>query len=315
MPTQIGIFPASGSLGNSIIPHLSKLIPASQLTLAARYPEKLSALANPGATVRRADYDEPSTLDHAFDGVDVLMLISYASFEIEHRVRAHQRAIDAALRSGVKHIFYSSLAFGGGLTDSSVAHVMGAHLATEKYLADKAASHGACDFTYTVVREGLYSESFPIYTAWFSLKSPVNEITIPHPGTGPGVAWAKRDELGEATAKLIAAYVENPSEFKYVNGSILLSGPMEILLAETVDVLGRAVGKDVKIKEISVDEYVALPQVQGTHLYHGVDLSREWTTAWEAIKRGETAVVTPALREILGREPESFETTIKGLAA
>jgi uncharacterized protein YbjT (DUF2867 family) len=115
MPTQIGIFPASGGLGTSITTHLSTLIPPSQLTLAARYPEKLSSIPVnlSGATLRHADYDDPSTLDHAFDGVDILMLISYASFEIEHRVHAHRRAIDAALRSGVKHVFYSSLAFGG----------------------------------------------------------------------------------------------------------------------------------------------------------------------------------------------------------
>lgn len=65
--------------------HLSKLVPASQLILIARKPEKLDDLRQAGATVRRADYDEPSSLNSVFEGVDILMLISYASFEIEHR--------------------------------------------------------------------------------------------------------------------------------------------------------------------------------------------------------------------------------------
>ncbi|PGG97795.1 hypothetical protein AJ79_09093 [Helicocarpus griseus UAMH5409] len=312
MSSKIGVFPASGGLGTSTINHLVDLVPASQLILIARSPERLDKFKLDGATVRWADYDEPSSLDTAFDYVDTLFLISYASFEIEHRVQAHKRAIDSALRSGVKHIFYSSLAFAGSLEQTSVAHVMGAHLATEKYLAELQQKNS--NFTYTSVREGLYSESFPIYTAWFDLKNPVDEITIPHSGSGPGVTWVKRDELGEATAKLIVSQVKSPQTFSYLNQTILLSGPREISLRETVDILGRAVGKPLRIREISVDEYASLPQHGTKHTYHGVDLAREWTTAWEAIRRGETSVASPLLKEILGREPEDYETTIREMA-
>ncbi|KAJ5773654.1 hypothetical protein N7457_008550 [Penicillium paradoxum] len=290
MSPKIGVFPASGGLGTSIVNHLAKLVPASDLILIARSPERLNDLQNAGATVRKADYDEPSTLDNAFQDVDILMLISYASFEIDHRVKAHHLAINAAINSKVKHIFYSSLGFGGNLNNHTVAHVMGAHVATENYLSflqDKT--------TYTNIREGLYSESFPIYTAWFDPQHPADEITIPHSGSGPGVAWVKRDELGEATAKLIVSYINEPSKFEYLNKTLLLSGSREISLAETVEILGRSVGKDLRIREISVDEYVRLPQIGDKHTYHGVDLSREWATAWEAIRLGETAVVSPVL--------------------
>jgi uncharacterized protein YbjT (DUF2867 family) len=94
---RIGVFPAAGALGLSITNHLLKLIPASQLVLIARKPESLSREANAGATIRHADYDDPSTLDHAFDGVDVLMLISYASFEIEYRVNVSTRSLHVFL--------------------------------------------------------------------------------------------------------------------------------------------------------------------------------------------------------------------------
>lgn len=86
MTATIGVFPASGALGTSIVTNLAKQVPATNLILVARHPAKLAALHQSGATVRQADYDEPASLDHAFDGVDVLMLISYASFEIEHRI-------------------------------------------------------------------------------------------------------------------------------------------------------------------------------------------------------------------------------------
>lgn len=86
MSQKIGIFPASGGLGTSIINHLVKLVPASQLIPIAHNPEKLASFSRDGATIRRADYDDRASLERVFDGVGVLMLISYASFEIQHRV-------------------------------------------------------------------------------------------------------------------------------------------------------------------------------------------------------------------------------------
>lgn len=184
---------------------------------------------------------------------------------------------------------------------------MGAHLQTEAYLASLTNK-----ISYTAVREGIYSESYPIYTNWFNPSKPVNEITIPHDGSGPGVAWVKKDDLGEATARLIISYMKNPAGFKYTNEKVLLSGQKEYSLSEAMEIIGRAIGRDLKIRQISVDEYAALSH-GGLHTYHGVDLSREWATAWEAIRRGETAVVSPDIREILGREPESYEVTIQKL--
>ena len=230
--------------------------------------------------------------------------------------QTHKQAIDSALRSHVQQIFYSSLAFGGDLATTSVAHVMGAHLETEKYLSTVQPEPGF-PFNYTAIREGIYSESFPIYTAWFDPQNPNapqgDEILIPHDGTGAGVAWAKRDELGEATAKMIISYVKNPEGFPYNNRVVLLSGPREVSLQETVAVLGWAVGRPLRIKEVSVDEYVRLPQIGDKHTYHGLDLAREWASAWEAIRRGETAVTTDVLEKWLGREPEDYQTTIKKL--
>lgn len=224
-------------------------------------------------------------------------------------IQAHKLAIKAAHRSGVSHVFYSSLAFGGNCKRTSVCHVMGAHLATEEYLATELPR----PMTYTAIREGLYSDLFSVYLALFDPRNPVEEITIPHSGSGPGIAWAKQDELGEATAKLIVSYTEDPETFRFLNQVLLLSGPEVLSLEESVQILGRAVGRHIKIREISADEYASLPQVRDAFTYHGVNLAKEYTTCWEAFRRGETSVVSPLLGQILGREPERFETTVRGM--
>lgn len=84
--SKVGIFPASGGLGSSVIRHLTPQIPAANLVLIARYPDKLAEQSRLGATVRRADYDDPETLVQVFEGIGALFLISYASCEDEHRV-------------------------------------------------------------------------------------------------------------------------------------------------------------------------------------------------------------------------------------
>ena len=81
----VGIFPASGGIGGGTVKHILNRLPAKSLTFIARSPEKLQEQRLSGATVRKADYDDTASLEHAFDGIDTLFLISYASVEHHHR--------------------------------------------------------------------------------------------------------------------------------------------------------------------------------------------------------------------------------------
>lgn len=85
MAAKLGVFPASGGLGGSTVKHLLSLVPASNVVLIARNPDKLAAESRQGAVVRRADYDDKSTLERVFEGIGALFLISYASCEHQHR--------------------------------------------------------------------------------------------------------------------------------------------------------------------------------------------------------------------------------------
>ncbi|KAJ0345492.1 hypothetical protein COL154_012372 [Colletotrichum chrysophilum] len=312
---SIGIFPGSGGLGGSTYEYLRKLLPNDQIILINRYPERIpQEHLEHGVRVRKASYESsPSDLEAAFAGIEVLFLISYPSHVHDYRRKEFRQvqlpAIDAARRAGIKHIFYSSLAFGGDYQDTSIAEVMQAHLDSERHLTEAAASDP--NFTFTSIREGLYSESYPIYTAFFDINAPADEILIPHDGSGRGVAWVKRNELGEATARLIANYSWDPDQFAYVNKKILLTGSREWSLEETVQVLGQVAGKDVRIRQVDVDEYVKLPQVVAR--FGSQEKARTWATAWDAIRAGETAVVTSHMKDIIGREPEAFDVTIAQL--
>ena len=205
--------------------------------------------------------------------------------------QAHKAAIDAARRSGVSHIFYTSLAFGGDFSPNSVAHVMQAHLLTERYLLELSKVAGDQPVSFTVIREGIYSESLPMYTGFPALqdlavsKNEVFEVQIPHDGSGPGIAWAEINELGEASAKFISARLSAPSHER--NDIVLLSGSKAWTLAETLRMLGQITGKDVRLKQVSIEEYVAQPVVQQNLGSHGPgnQVPKQWATVYEALRR------------------------------
>jgi hypothetical protein len=197
-----------------------------------------------------------------------------------------------------------------------------AHLDTESYLSSLASSSTSeKPFSYTIIRQGLYSESFPVYTANFDLQVTAEgsakevDISIPHDGQGPGIPWAKRDELGEATANILSTYVKETSSFESINKIITLSGAKAYTLSETAEVFSRVTGKKVRIKEVSIDEYVGQKGVGygSTDTNQSQQMDRLWATAFEGVRMGQAAKVTNESRRWLGREPEEFELTIRNM--
>jgi uncharacterized protein YbjT (DUF2867 family) len=150
-----------------------------------------SNVLNSRVEIRQGDFTKPTSLDAAFHGGDILLIVSYPSIAHKIRVKNHAAAIDAAKRAKIKHIYYTSLMF----ADNSQAAVMHAHLDTENYLKQSG-------ITYTIIREGIYSESYPLYFGYWNPHRG-KDVKIPY-GDG-GIAWVCREDLGEGTAKVIAA--------------------------------------------------------------------------------------------------------------
>ncbi|NCB66718.1 MAG: SDR family NAD(P)-dependent oxidoreductase, partial [Bacilli bacterium] len=67
---------ATGKFGTKVVETLLKTVPASQLAVSVRNPEKAEELRARGVDVRQGDFDHPETLDAAFAGVDRLLLVS-----------------------------------------------------------------------------------------------------------------------------------------------------------------------------------------------------------------------------------------------
>ena len=99
----IAITGATGKLGRLVINRLKSKIPTADILALARTTAKAAELDVP---VRECDYREVESLDTALNGVKTLLLIS--SSEVGQRIFEHRNVIEAANKSRVKSILYTS---------------------------------------------------------------------------------------------------------------------------------------------------------------------------------------------------------------
>ncbi len=115
------------------------------LSHLVRTPARAAGL---GVSVRDADYSKPDTLDRALAGIDTLLLISSSELG-QRRAAQHHNVIEAAKRTGVKRIVYTSLLH----ADTSPLNLADGHRGTEAELR-------VSGIPFTILRNGWYTENY-----------------------------------------------------------------------------------------------------------------------------------------------------------
>ncbi|MCJ1393766.1 hypothetical protein MMC18_006642 [Xylographa bjoerkii] len=211
---QILITGATGGLGASVLSHLHVLLPPASTIIASS--SRLStgpSFTARGIPFRHADYSDPATLRDA---------LTSNTFDNALRTTQHRHVIEAAKAAGIRHVFYTPLAF-GGYTDSSQISVMAAHLTTEALLR-------ASGRRFTSVREGVYAHADPLFPNWY-----------------PGTEVVQ----GEGTAKLMLSGKFDAQEV------VLLSGPRTLTLREVVQIVEEETGRPFRMEIVEGgEEYV-----------------------------------------------------------
>jgi uncharacterized protein YbjT (DUF2867 family) len=127
----------TGGLGTAILHHLlhtHRLDPQS-IIATSRSSSARSKYESQGVQFRELDFARPETLGTALDGVGLLLFVSSSERDTPKRNEEHGNVIDAAVKAGVKEVWYVSLAF-GGYGDESKVGFMQAHLWTEERLRE-----------------------------------------------------------------------------------------------------------------------------------------------------------------------------------
>ncbi len=224
---------ATGQLGRLVVESLVKKVPASGIVAAVRNIDKAMDLANLGVQLRHADYSLPETWDEALKGADKLLLIS--SSELGQRFAQHKTVIEAAKRSGVKLLVYTSVLH----ADSSSLGLAEEHRATEAFIR-------ASGIPYVLLRNGWYTENYAA-----GAPSALEHGNVYGCAGAGRISSAARADYAEAAATVLTA--ENQAGRIYE-----LAGDTHYTLTEFAAEIARQSGKNTGYVNLPESEYKQL---------------------------------------------------------
>lgn len=229
---------ATGKLGTKVVETLLKSVPAHQLAVSVRQPEKAEHLRARGVDVRHGDFDRPETLETAFQGIDRLLIIS-TDGDNETRIRQHTNAVNAAQRAQVGFIAYTSLA---NANESRLA-LAEVHRVTEEAIANTG-------IPYSFLRNNWYLENEIGSVQGVLAGAPL----VTSAGKGK-VGWAPQRDYAEAAAAVLSGSGHENTVYE-LSGKLLTYG-------ELAAVLGGIIGKEVQVQHVDDAAYAEAMKAAG----------------------------------------------------
>lgn len=99
---------ATGALGAGVLSYLIANVPASEYAAASSKEENRKQFEDRGIAFRVASYDDPQTLETAFEDVENLFFVSTNTFDNAKRRKQHENFIEAAKKMNVKHVSHQT---------------------------------------------------------------------------------------------------------------------------------------------------------------------------------------------------------------
>lgn len=274
---------ATGKLGSKVVKALLKSVPASEIAVSVRNPEKAEGLRARGIDVRQGDFDRPETLDAAFAGVERILIIS-TDGDTETRIRQHTNAVEAAVRAKVQFIAYTSLT---KASESRLEALAPVHRATEEAIRKTG-------IPYAFLRNNWYLEN-EISTIQAVL---ADKPWVTSAGNGK-VGWALRQDYAEAAAAVLAGSGHENRVYE-------LSGK-PLTQAELAAILGTVIGKDVPVQQVDDAAYTAILKESGVPEF----LIPLFVSIQAGIREGALDVESSDLEKLLGRPATPIDQALR----
>ncbi|KIL49410.1 SDR family oxidoreductase [Jeotgalibacillus soli] len=275
---------ATGGLGNAVIQHLLKKVPASEIIASVRNVDKASDLANQGVEVRYGDYHDFESMKKSFEGAEKVLFISSPDADDTDRIGQHATVAKAARDAGVKHIAYTGFAFG----EESNLPLALVHMATEYAIR-------STNIPYTFLRNSLYTDVFVNPGLAGAVQS--GEL-VTNAGIGT-INAVLRDDLAKAAATVLA-------EEGHENKSYNLVNPQPWSFDDLAHALTEVSGKEVKHRSVSFEEAkdylvnIGLP----------APIAELSAFIYDGVAKGETSKSSQDLYNLIGT-PTSLKDAVK----
>ena len=288
---------ASGQFGHAAATMLLEQVPAEDLVFLSRTPENLADLAESGAHVRRADFDDRSTLAAAMEGGERMLLIS--TVRVGSRVAQHTAAVEAAKAQGVRHVVYTSLL---GVRTPGNPSVEGFdHIATERMIEQSG-------LAWTFLRDSLYSDAVATAMAIPALQSghkPENA------GDGRVPVVSRNDCVATAVGVL--------TQEGHADKAYDVTGPELWTLPAAMALVSQMAGKPIAVERVDDEgmfayfDSLGVPRKASDVVPDGPIpwASEGMVTFGQSIREGFMDVASDDVERITGRPPRSLRSVLE----
>ena len=284
---------ASGAFGSSAAQGLLAKVPASDLILITRQPQKLARFAALGATVRYGDFDNAASLKAAFAGGEKMLMIS--GTRVGKRIPQHTNAINAAVAAGVQHIVYTSFV---GATPDNPSLAVKDHTATEALLRGSGVA-------WTALRDSHYQDAIVQNIGPLVLKSGRWAASS---AEGKVACVTRQDCIDSAVAVLTTP--------GHRNTVYNITGPELMTYRQAAAILSEVAGKPVEYVVVTDDDMYAYFDSLGVpreavddNVVEGVPWSSDDMVSFErTIREGKFAVISDDVRKLTGHAPQSLRS-------
>jgi NAD(P)H dehydrogenase (quinone) len=276
---------ASGQLGRLVVQELLERVSPAEVVLVTRRPEHLRDLAGLGLTVRRGDFDEPTSLAEAFAGAKRVLVISSGLNNLGRRVDQHRAAIEAAAAAGAQHVVYTSI--------SNPAEKNPQRLVSEESRATEELLQSSGP-AWTILRYGTYAE----------VQVPPGSLAIAHgkmytnAGDGRMAPVSRRDCAAAAAAVLTS----DGHEGKAYN----ITGPERLTQQDLAGLLSDVSGRAVKLHNVN-------DRILGWGLTKAgfpKPIAREIVEFGKAIREGYYDVAESDVERLTGTAPRALRDVL-----
>ncbi|WP_353855644.1 SDR family oxidoreductase [Bacillus sp. Bos-x628] len=271
---------ATGQLGSLVVKHLLTKVPAEQIAVSVRDPQKAAHLKKAGVNVRKGDFTQPETLESAFQGIDRLLLISTADGD---RVKQHTAAVNAAKAANVKFIAYTSVV-NARESKLVLAHD---HAKTEEAIL-------ASGIPHVFLRNNWYLENEAD-----TIQASLNGAPFLSPIGDGRVGWATRNDYAEAAANALTLSQHQKEIYE-------LSGPLRTH-TELAHIVSQVSGQKIKVEQVDVETFGEFLASSGVPK-EAVPFIKE---IQNGIRGGALAIESHDFEELLGRSLTPVEEGIR----
>lgn len=262
---------ATGRVGKELVDQL--LDKGARVRVLTRDPRKVAHLGD-RVEVAVGDLDKPATVAEAMQNVDKLYFLTYHAGQVA-------TLIDAAKRSGVKHIVKQSS------TEADKSIGLG------KFHREQEELIKASGMAWTMVRPSMFmTQTIRWWAATIKSRS---AVYFPG-GKGKVRAIDPRD-----VAAISCVVLTQPG---HEGRTYSVTGPESLTVGEMVAIIGKVLGKRIR--------YISIPPVLAGVWLRRNGLSGELVKAlvqtFDALRRNEYAAVTDDAERVTGHKPRSYET-------